>query len=318
MRVRTPTIVIAAVFGGAALLAAFVVTRVVNARRDLPPGAELPRKGIALLAPEAAAPEGDGWLTGRVTAARGALPAGTAVYAQRPGGAKEPPARTATNPNGHYRLVLPEGDYRVWAAPAGAADARARPAFARVTAGQTATLDLSAEPAPPVSIEVLEPDGAPSRGAVVTLARPGDAKLALATAAGEDGRLGVAAEMGLAGAAVEVHARNGGRTGSWTGAMPESGVVTVRLAHAGTVEATLAGKGKAPAGFVLTVSSQPAPQAWRTVAEHRFSGAGFTLADLPSEPLRLSVKTDDGRRGSAEVTLTPGETRKLEIALSGG
>jgi hypothetical protein len=169
-----------------------------------------------------------------------------------------------------------------------------------------------------VAIAVLEPDGAPSRGAVVTLARPGDAKLALATAAGDDGRLGVAAEMGLAGTEVEVHARNGGRTGSWTGALPQAGVVTVRLAAAGTVEATLAGKGKTPASFVLTVSSQPALRAWRTLAEHRFTGTGFTLGDLPAEPLRLSVKTDDGRRGSADVTLAPGETRRLEIALSGG
>jgi len=106
MRVHTPTIVIAAVFGGAALLAAFVVSLVVNARRDLPPGAELPRKGVALLAPDTA-PEGGGWLTGQVTAARGALPAGATVYAQRPGGAKEPPARAEVNPGGHYRLALP-------------------------------------------------------------------------------------------------------------------------------------------------------------------------------------------------------------------
>jgi hypothetical protein len=152
---------------------------------------------------------------------------------------------------------------------------------------------------------------------VVTLARPGDTRFALATSAAADGTVGVAKEMGLAGNAVEVHARRGGRTGAWTGTLPGSGLVTIRLAPAGVVEGKLVARGKAPpAGFVLTVASQPAPQAWRTVAEHRFSGDVFAVPDLPPEPLRFTVRTDDGRRGVAEVTLTPGETRTLQISVA--
>jgi hypothetical protein len=115
-----------------------------------------------------------------------------------------------------------------------------------------------------------------------------------------------------------VHARNGGRTGTWTGVLPAAGVVTLRLSPAGSVEATLTGPGKAPATFVVTVASRPAPQAWRTVAEHSFRGSTFTLGDLPAEPLRLSVKTDDGRRGAAEVTPAPGQTLRVDILLRGG
>lgn len=314
MRVRS-TAVVAAVFGAAALLAAFVVARVMNARRDLPAGAEPPPKGIARLAKEPGS-AGSGWLSGRVGAEAGPLPTGTSVFAQRSGGAKEALARAEVSADGRYRLGLPEGEYRVWAAPPGA-EGRARPAFATVARGETAALDLAVPPAPAVALLVVEPDGSPSRGAVVTLARPGDAKLALATTAGDDGRVGVFAEMGLAGSALEVRARNGGRTGSWTGVLPGAGVVPVRLAPAGSVQVTLVGRGKPPGALVVSVSSRPAPQAWRTLAEHRFPGSRFELADLPPEHLRLSVKTDDGRRGSAELSLAPGESRAVQIALVG-
>jgi hypothetical protein len=63
------------------------------------------------------------------------------------------------------------------------------------------------------------------------------------------------------------------------------------------------------------VSSQPAAGSWRTVDVHRFAGDRFELADLPAEPLRLSVRAADGRRGAAEVRLAPGERRSVEIAL---
>ncbi|HEX9308239.1 MAG TPA: hypothetical protein VF894_12155, partial [Anaeromyxobacter sp.] len=68
-------------------------------------------------------------------------------------------------------------------------------------------------------------------------------------------------------------------------------------------------------GFTLEVSSQPAQDGWRTLDVHRFAGERFALGDLPPEPLRLVVRSDDGRRGSAEVRVGPGETRAVEIAL---
>ncbi len=54
---------------------------------------------------------------------------------------------------------------------------------------------------------------------------------------------------------------------------------------------------------------------WRTVDVHRFSGSRFELADLPAQPLRLTVRTDDGRRGEAEVRVAGGETRAVTIAV---
>jgi hypothetical protein len=49
---------------------------------------------------------------------------------------------------------------------------------------------------------------------------------------------------------------------------------------------------------------------------HRFAGDRFELGDLPAEPLRLVARTDDGRRGEAELSVGPGEVRTVEIALA--
>jgi hypothetical protein len=89
--------------------------------------------------------------------------------------------------------------------------------------------------------------------------------------------------------------------------------VRVRLAPGGAVDGVVRGAGAS--GFTVEISSLPEAGAWRTVDVHRFAGARFRLDDLPSDPLRLSVRTDDGRRGAAEVRLAPGERRSLEIAL---
>jgi hypothetical protein len=269
---------------------------------------------VDLVLPEA------GVLAGRISAEGRPPPAGTTVVAVAMGagpGALQR-VRAAADASGNYVLALPAGEYRVHAAPGAAAPAepRAPPAFARVAPGRTATLELAlAAPAREEGVEilVLEPGGTPSPGALVTLARPGDGRIALATAAGEDGRVAIARRMGMAGERVTVHARNGGRTGEETLALPSGGTVTVRLAAAAEVEGVVRGAG--PGGITVEVSSLPAAGAWRTLDVHRFAGSRFALGDLPAEPVRLSVRADDGRRGSAELRLAPGERRAVEIAL---
>jgi hypothetical protein len=68
-------------------------------------------------------------------------------------------------------------------------------------------------------------------------------------------------------------------------------------------------------GFALEVASQPVAGGWRTLESRRFTGEGFELGDLPPGPLRLTARTDDGRRGEAEVRVAPGEARTVDIAL---
>ncbi|HEX9051102.1 MAG TPA: carboxypeptidase-like regulatory domain-containing protein, partial [Anaeromyxobacter sp.] len=263
-----------------------------------------------------------GVLSGRVRAGGRPPPAGTVVVAvpMRAGPGTLQVARAPADGSGNYRLALPAGEYRVHAAPFDAprTDLRVAPAFTHIEAGATVALDLAlASPAAEEGVEilVLEPGGAPSPGAVVTLSRADEAAVAFATSAGEDGRVALGARMGLAGR-VTIRARNGGRSGAVTVALPASGTVRVALSPGGAVQGRVRAAGRPPAGFTVEVASQPAPAAWRTVDVHRFAGDRFELADLPAEPLRLVVRTDDGRRGQAELTVAPGQVRTVDIALA--
>jgi hypothetical protein len=272
---------------------------------------------VDLFLPEA------GVLAGRVRAGQKPPPAGTVVVAvpMRAGLGSLQVSRAPADASGNYRLALPAGEYRVHAAPGDAArtDLRVVPAFARVAGGGTASLDLAlASPASEEGVEilVLEPGGAPSPGAIVTLSRSDDAAVAFATSAGEDGRVALGSRMGVAGRRVAIRARNGGRSGAVTVDLPASGTVPVTLSPGGAVQGRVLAAGRALSGFTLEVASQPSPAAWRTVDVHRFAGDRFELGDLPAEPLRLVVRADDGRHGQAELSVGPGEVRAVEIALA--
>lgn len=266
-----------------------------------------------------------GTLAGRVAAPDGTHPPlGTVVIAvpMRAGLGTLQLARAIADASGNYRMDLPAGEYRVHAAPGDAlrTDLRVAPSFASVATGGTTRLDLTVSPVAPergTTVAVLEPGGAPSPGAIVTVSRAGDDRIALATSAGEDGRVVLASDMGLAGASITVRARSGGRTGSWTGVAPADGEVVVRLAPGAALTGVVRARGAPIAGFTLDVASQPVEGGWRTLDEHRFSGDRFELADLPPEPLRLTVRTADGRIGSAETTVASGKSGAIEIPVAG-
>lgn len=264
-----------------------------------------------------------GILSGRVTQGGEPPPARTSVVAtpRRPGARPTEAARVETDAAGHYELALPAGEYRVAVAlpDARAGDLRGRPGFARIEAGRTAVLDLEVGRAAadqPVEILVLEPGGAPSPGAAVTLSRPGDAAVAFAASAGDDGRVAIERELGAAGRAVVVRARNGGRTGSATLVLPERGTVPVTLTPGAEVTGRVRGGGRPIDGITVEATSEPGRGAWRTLDVHRFAGERFDLRDLPAGALRISVRTADGHRGDASLTLAAGEVRAVEIALA--
>jgi len=116
------------------------------------------------------------------------------------------------------------------------------------------------------------------------------------------------------GQPVSLAVRNGGRTGTFTGPLPASGEVVVRLQAGGSVEGTLQGGGPV-ASFTLTVSAEPSPGGWRTIEVLKLQGQRFDLGDLPPEPVRLVARTDDGRAGDVEVRLAPGQVVQVSILL---
>jgi hypothetical protein len=258
-----------------------------------------------------------GVLEGTVGGARGTTE--VVVVPLRPGPGPGQVARAPVAEGGAYRLAVPAGEYRAHAAPAGAArlDQRATPSFTAVAAGRTTRLELTAAPASAeagVAVKVLEPGGEPAAGAEVAVSRPGDPKIAFAAATGDDGVLRLASEMGMAGREVRLDVTSGGRQGQFTGTLPASGEVPIRLAPGGAVAGRIAGALPAD-GVALTVAVEPSPGGWRTLESLRIHGDRFDLGDLPPGPVRLSARTSDGRAAEAEVRLVSGATTPVTLTL---
>jgi hypothetical protein len=259
-----------------------------------------------------------GVLAGRASGAAPVLVIATPMRAG-PGAAQA--ARVLADASGDFRVALPAGEYRVSAVPAGGdpADLGAAPAFATVRPGGVTRLRLAAGApgdARGLEVRVLEPGGAPSPGAIVTLSRAGDDRIALATTAGEDGRVAVAREAGLAGHPVTVRARSGGRTGSFTGTIEPGRPVRIALEPGASVVGSIRARGAPVPGFTVEASARPAEGVWRSLDVHRFSGDRFELSDLPPGPLRLRVRTSDGRTGEITLDLSAGEVRPATVEVA--
>jgi hypothetical protein len=162
-------------------------------------------------------------------------------------------------------------------------------------------------------VRVLEPGGAPAAGAAVTVSRAGDDRVAWAAACGEDGTLTVAREMGMAGQEVTLRASAGGRRGELTATLPSEGEVTVRLRPGASLEGSVVGG--AGARYRVTVETEHGPGVFRPYEAQDGTGEAFDLADLPPGPVRVTVRTADGRTGQAGTTLAAGETGRVAIPL---
>jgi hypothetical protein len=168
---------------------------------------------------------------------------------------------------------------------------------------------------------VLEPSGAPSPLAVVAAIQGGDFPMTLRVRADETGQFTLP-HRPRGASPLDLVAHNGGRVGRLPGASEGQGALSVRLQPAATLHGrVVARSGASPDGFTLELREPdgeelPWAQAWPTT--RRFPGDTFSLSDAPGQPVKVTVRTADGRTGEARVTLTPGGTAQVEVPLTGG
>jgi hypothetical protein len=112
---------------------------------------------------------------------------------------------------------------------------------------------------------------------------------------------------------VTLRASAGGRRGELTTTLPSEGQVTVRLTPGASLEGTVVGG--AGARYRVTVETEHGPGVFRPYEAQDGAGEAFELADLPPGPVRISVRTADGRAGRAEVRLAAGEAGRITIPL---
>ncbi|WPB82510.1 carboxypeptidase regulatory-like domain-containing protein [Archangium violaceum] len=271
--------------------------------------------------------EGTGTVEGVVRVARGPLPTGqlevTAV-AQGEGrfGASDI-GRATVGVRGDFRMELPPGTYGLLLGERrGSGTGGSRQV--QVEEGRTIRVELTWEE-PPGGNElqgvVLEPDGAPSPRAFVTLASQrgtGPAQWMMGPT-DDEGRfsLGFPPTTGANKGRLTVVARNGGRVSEVMGVKPGDQGVVVRLRPAALVRGRVVRTGEPVRGFIVSYQLEsgflPGDQEpWE------FPGERFELRDVPAEPVKLEVWTPDGSSGEVRISPSAGGTLEVDIPLVEG
>jgi hypothetical protein len=229
---------------------------------------------------------------------------------------------TDTDVEGRYQLELPAGVYQLIAVNPGARYVFSHQDDLSVTvpAGAALVQDLLLGDDQGVRGTVLEPSGAPSPYATAVALQRGDFAMALPVEADEEGHF-IFPPRGADATPLDLIAHNAGRVGELSGAREDT-EVTIRLRPAATLRGRVVARtGAAPTGFSLQLFQKDGstlPWLERSNPERTFTGDTFELYDAPGLPLRVSVRTTDGRTGEAQVTLTPGQSAEIEVRLTGG
>lgn len=265
-----------------------------------------------------------------VTAMPDFMPAlAVAATGGRPGPQAVDPAGAEADAEGRYRIALPPGSWFVMAqagGPFGAVSERGLTYESLVVAvrpGETVRRDLvlddRASPAAgeAVEIEVVQPDGTPATGARAVVATQGGL-LGMSYAVDVDARGRCRLDVPAAArASLTVEARQGGRASP---ARPlAAGEERIRLVLAPAAAArgrVVDAKGARVRGFAVELDYDTERQADGAAVSLSFAGDRFELQDLRAIPAHVTVRTPDGRTGTAALALAPGATAEAEVAVA--
>ncbi|WNG22069.1 PDZ domain-containing protein [Cystobacter fuscus] len=226
-----------------------------------------------------------------------------------------------TDARGRYSLELPAANYQLAALLPGSRITVFREDEPTVTvaAGTAVVQDLTLVDNRGVEGTVLEPSGVPSPNAQVAGIQTGQYAITSTLRADEEGRFAFP-PRGANAAPLRLMAHNAGRVGELIEAKEKEESV-IRLRPAATLHGKVVSRGGVPQGFLLKLLQEDGsalPWETRQVVERSFTGDSFVLTQAPGLPLRVSVRTTDGRTGEAAVKLEPGQSARVEITLTGG
>jgi hypothetical protein len=270
--------------------------------------------------------QGTGIVQGQVTRASGGPPSEPALVRARARGTGSSLdlATVETDAQGRYQLEVPAGVYQLTAVLPGARFMYFHEDDPAVTVpeGSAVQQDLMLGDERGVHGTVLEPSGAPSPHAAVAAVQDGDFPLTVRVRADEDGTFALPTRPAGAPPLKEVVAHQAGRVGRVASVSEDGSGLSLRLQPAATLRGRVVARGgAAPEGFALSLSEPDGGELpWAPLyppARH-FPGDVFVLHDAPGQPLKLTVRTTDGRTGEAQVTLSPGGTADVEVPLTGG
>jgi len=248
---------------------------------------------------------GEGTVEGRVTTREGQPAPRTMLgFVRLPDGRG---TAVKSDDDGHYTVNLEEGRYQ--ASPMGQmAQAGNAARYVSVANGGVERVDLVVDPTSSTDAAltgvVVEPDGTPSAGALVT-------------ATGHNVRSTVPADesghFAVAFVPDHLQAIQGAKFGERE-VKPGEREVTLRLGGTMSLHGRVIGT-PPPSGFRLNV--YPAGGSWSEAETVTFDGSTFELADVRPGSVVAMARTNDGRIGFATTRVPEGGTGNVDVTVEG-
>lgn len=274
---------------------------------------------------------GSGQIEGTVRSRAGAPTSPVRVLLFQVGGGRggmggRRPEAVPTDAGGAFQATVAEGSWRLLALgdDEERRGPRSQPVNVEVTAGGTTRVELELEePEPQVSggtlqVEVREPDGSPSPGALVLTQREG-ARGPLVFQADATGHVELPLVSGEAARApLSVGARSGGRTAPLRPVPAGAALQVVQLTRAASLRGQVVEGGRPVSGARLAIETGRDLPGPGQELERELPGGAFAFTDLLPGQLALIATTPDGRTGSLEVTLASGAEQAVVVEVGRG
>lgn len=275
--------------------------------------------------------EEPGTVEGKVIPAQGSLPSDPLVVLAYP---RESTAQVPSDfrpieldPSGTFRMTLQPGAYDLRVAlserwPFGPSESK----WVNVKGGATVPVEIVWQPdareQDGLVGTVVEPDGTPSPMAFVTVTpEEGWRGPRKNVPTDEQGRFTftLSEEEAAYEGRLKLVARNGGRLGELRGVKPGERSLVVKLQPAVGIRGRVvrANGGEPVKGFTLSMESLDLRSLLMDQSTLEFPGDRFELREAPSEPVRLTARTENGLGGSVVVTPGAGASSEVEIPLKG-
>ncbi|HLL00753.1 MAG TPA: carboxypeptidase regulatory-like domain-containing protein [Myxococcaceae bacterium] len=262
----------------------------------------------------------EGNLEGTVRLSGGGVPPRpVTIFAHRVGTPVYEGVEVPTLANGTFSMRIRAGRYQLsaWMADARGLDTEEK--TVTLEAGRTQRVDLEVREAKrPITLTVLEPNGAPSVGAVVMGSEAGKSNILLEDLTDAAGRVTLVSDS-LGSNELHLWATNGGRSGALPRVPAASPTVTIQLTPGGRLAGTVRSAGGRPVnGFKLLVAAVRTDEDYVAQEKFEFTGDQFLADDIAPGRVAITATLPDGRAGKVEATATSGGTTRVELVVDAG
>ncbi|QSQ28106.1 carboxypeptidase regulatory-like domain-containing protein [Pyxidicoccus parkwayensis] len=263
----------------------------------------------------------EGQLEGTVRLRGGGVPPRpVTVSALKVGASHSESVRVAASADGAWSMRVRAGRYRLiaWMTDTGNQSGD-QEKFVELEAGGTKRVELEVrEASRPITVTVLEPNGAPSVLATVMGGEPGKNEILMEEITDASGQVTLVTDS-VGSASVHLWATNGGRRGDLPSVPSSRTAVTLQLTAGGRLTGTVrSAGGRAVQGFRLVVTALRTDDDFLTRQELDFAGDRFVVDDMVAGRVALTATLPDGRAGKAEATVTADAVTRVDVVVEAG